>query len=113
MAAAALPHLRLCPAPRSGEDWAGRAAALADLPAPADWPRAGRAMPAAKWVTHLRRAGWPVAVVTVSLPKSGGVGRGTRSDQPVAVVPEAWLRALAARLGVRWADACRGRVADG
>lgn len=100
------------PNPSRADIAAAARAVAADLPAPADWPRAGRAMPAAKWVTHLRRAGWPVAVVVVSLPKSGGVGRGAVADQPVTVVPEAWLRALAARLGVRWADACRGRVAD-
>lgn len=87
----------------------------AALAVPADWPRRGRVMPRQTWVPILRRAGWPVAQVEAELPQHehGGLRAGQRTGsapQAVTVVPAAWLRQLAARLGVPWAYACRGTV---
>jgi hypothetical protein len=103
--------------PSRAELLAAAAAAAAELAPPPDWPAAGRAMPAARWVPALRAAGWPVATVEVDLPQREHRGpragqRTADAPQPVTVVPAAWLRAMARALGVRWADACRGVVAD-
>lgn len=73
-------------------------------------PRAGRAIPRRAWKPILRKAGWPCETVTVALPTRGHAGK--LAPQPVAVVPQSWLRELARRLGVPWRDACRGRIDD-
>lgn len=97
------------------------AAAAADVLAaglPVGGWESGRdqAIPAANWVTVLRRAGWPLRLVRAMLPQRehrGGPRHGQRTGyaaQPVVVVPEPWLREMARRLNVAWKDACRGMV---
>lgn len=90
---------------------------LATTPVPDGYPATGRAMPHRRWVSLLRRAGWPVETVEILAPQHEHRGpragqRTADAPQPVSVVPLAWLRLLAARLGVPIADACRGIVRD-
>lgn len=58
------------------------AAIRAEYAVPADFPARGRAWPAAKMLQWLRKAGWPVEVVTAALPQTEHTGpQGLRDAQ--------------------------------
>lgn len=90
-----------------------RAEAGAIRAAPPDDGTGRRANPVARWLTVLRRAGWPVEAVVVTLPALTSDGRPCTKGDTLSCVPEAWLRLLAVRLGVPWAEACRRTVERG
>lgn len=86
----------------------------ATVPLPADWPARG-AIPARNYRQAIRQAGWPTETRTIDLPQREhrGVRAGQRTGsapQPVTVVPVAWLREMARRVGTPWPTACRGVV---
>lgn len=86
-------------------------AIAAEPPSIAEWMAGrGRAVPNKKWITQIRRANWLTAQVTVDLPGSTSDGRA--AHQFVTIVPATWLRALAARLGAEWPEACRWEIPD-
>lgn len=91
--------------------------AILQIPLPAGYPHCGAAQPMKAIVADLRRAGWPIETIEVPLPQveSSGRNRGQQVNltfQPVAVVPEPWLRRLAEGLGWEWVRICR-RVTAG
>lgn len=79
-----------------------------DAPLPAGYPHTGRAWPSARVVSLLRKADWPVEIISALLPSA----RESHVRQPVAVVPLVWLEELARRLGCDLGDVCRGTVPD-
>lgn len=105
------------PAPSSADIERHARAIRADAPVPAGYPATGRGWPSAKAVRLLRRAGWPVEIVSALIPQyeHRGPRKGQRTAdavQPVAVVPLAWLEDLARRLGCDLDDVCRGLIPD-
>ena len=101
------------------DEIATHAAAVLDSPPPLTEWRQGRdrCVPHARWVSTLRKAGWPVATVEAMLPQHEHSGpragqRVAEAAQPITVVPGAMLRELARRLDVAWGDACRYILPD-
>lgn len=78
----------------------------AEYPAPPDgWPAA---WPTREILVQVKRCGWPLRSEVVAIPTRGHVGK--LAQQPATVVPTAWLRELARRLGVPLRAVCRGTV---